>query len=77
MFVKIDRDGHQCLYECNSALIHPMKDDNSKFDLVLEKRHYEDTIVIQIDKTQQVRIYFMNNDGKTIDTFRYPQDTRF
>ena len=72
MFVRIqstDKDGkmHDCLYECKRVMLHPSETGlENEVVLVME----EPDQVVHIDKSG-CRMFYMNNDGKTIDSFNW------
>lgn len=78
MFVKIirtireetetesEQHTRESLYECNSYHTHPSGKD--KFILSTEG---EQSVHIEIEKSPDTEIYIMNNEGKTIDYYRW------
>jgi len=63
MFIRIIRDKHDSIYECER--VHFDSKDNDHFFIRLEPSG----ITIEIDKTvPTLAVYCMNNKGKTIDT---------
>lgn len=64
-----DRENRSVIYECDEFHINQPIDDDTKVYIRLEPEGK----VLDIDK-EHVEVYIMNNDGKTIDKYRWAQD---
>ncbi len=73
MFVKIIHPFANCenLFECDSVNVLSHLDHNDIVTLVLHKNN-QILSEWEIDKTT-ADVYFMNNEGKTIDSWHWPK----
>lgn len=75
MFVSVFRGetGQRDIFECDSVQIYNSSDDN--FDVVSLQlwlgREQPRDLWIEVDKKDGSEVYLMNNEGKTIDTYRW------
>lgn len=69
MFVKIVKGDHESLYECSNVRVAQLSGKESFLLLMdLEDGTHGQGVVVDKNVPEAVAVYFMNHDGKTIDT---------
>jgi hypothetical protein len=78
MFVRwIDENGMNSLYQCDGVIVeHLVADSGDKDDNCLMVRLQRDGVdaISLIMRQKQAKLYIMNDNGKTIDSFRWSGD---
>jgi hypothetical protein len=70
MFIRIVRDKHESTYECQRYHVAP-QEDGTTFLLTIEgdiAGTDGQSMMIDVDTSEHLAVYLMNNEGKTIDT---------
>lgn len=80
MFARIIRkdNGHSSLYECQRVHSRILKNENGNDDddmLIFDFESRDSCISVELDRKIS-ELYLMNNEGKTIETYKwYPDKT--
>lgn len=71
MFVKVIwGNGLDSTYECQRVHISPVENEKNTIHISMESN--DGYVRLDIDKAAKTEVYFMNNEGRTIDTYRWP-----
>ena len=72
MFLKINRDnGDTSLFQCDA--VH-FEESAEKDITVLTVEKQNDKFCLYIDRNKYTELYLMNDNGKTIDSYRWSED---
>ncbi len=66
MFISVIRKGCTSIYECRRVFIHTDAENEGRVTVRMEDGDVE--LVVEKAMSQ---VYIMNNEGKTIDTYRW------
>lgn len=80
MFVRIvNNDGGSALYQCQKVFTHNLKnekeDEPDSVLFTIDNGEVNGPFCIEIPKDSQSEVYLMNDEGKTIDSYRWRRTT--
>lgn len=72
MFVKaVHSDGRTSIFECGRVDILSLSEHSVAFEMEHVRNH--GYVRLDVDKASGTEVYIMNDDGKTIDSYRWTE----
>lgn len=74
MFLKVayNKADRVSVYECRRIHVFPLSERMTAFEL--ENDGTDEAIRLDIEKASGTEVYLMNDEGKTIDVYRFPME---